>query len=108
MGVVAVEVEGVTTYLFNDFAGFVDLSAYSTTAEMNAAIATAIADKISLADISAETTGAGNAVTNVTYDATTGKITATKGATYLTEGDIDAVTQADIAALFADEGNGGE
>lgn len=60
-----------------------------------------IANHIELGDISAETTGVGNAVTAVAYDAATGKFTATKGATYLTESDVvitvasnDAVTAA--------------
>lgn len=103
VGVVAVEVEGVTSYLFNDFAGFVDLSGYSTTAEMNAAIATAIADKITLASLSATTTGTGNVVTNVTYDNTTGEFTATKGDTAVMASELVDLTDAEVDALFEAE-----
>ena len=81
-------------------AGTVDPSAYSTTEEVNAAIAAANEGKITLANLSAETTGAGNAVTALSYDAATGKFTATKGATYLTEADvvINVATDEEVAA----------
>lgn len=100
VGVIAVEVEGETTYLFNDFAGFVDLSAYSTTAEMNQAISTAIAAKITLTDLSASTTGDGNVVTAVSYDNTTGEFTATKGDTAVMASELVDLTDAEVDALF--------
>lgn len=82
-------------------AGTVDLSAYSTTEEINAAIAAANADKIALTNLSVETTGTGNAVTAVSYDNTTGKFTVTKGATYLTEADvtINVATDDEVTAV---------
>lgn len=60
-----------------------------------------VADHIALTDISAETTGTGNAVTAVAYDNTTGKITVTKGATYLTESDvvINVATDEEVSAV---------
>ena len=97
VGVIAVEVEGETTYLFNDFAGFVDLSAYSTTAEMNQAISTAM---ITLTDLSASTTGDGNVVTAVSYDNTTGEFTATKGDTAVMASELVDLTDAEVDALF--------
>lgn len=101
VGVVAVEIDGQTTYLFNDFAGFVDLSSYSTTAEMNAAIATAIADKIALTDLSVgSATGTGNVVTGLSYDPTTGVFTPQKNLTALTEADFTAFTDAEIDGLW--------
>ena len=105
VGVVAVEVEEggetVTVYKFNDFAGFVDLSGYSTTQEMNSAIATAIADKIALTDLSvAAATGNGNVITGLAYDNTTGAFTPTKGITALTEADFEEYTNAEIDALW--------
>lgn len=104
VGVIAEVVEGETVYLFNDFAGFVDLSAYSTTEEMNAAIATAIASKITLSDISAPaSTGAGNVVTRISYDQTTGEIKSEKNITALTEDDFEEYTDAEIDALWANE-----
>lgn len=105
VGVIAVEVEegGETTtvYLFNDFAGFVDLSGYSTTQEMNSAIAAAIADKIELTDLSIATaTGAGNVITGLSYDSTTGEFTPNKGITALTASDFTEYTDAQIDALW--------
>lgn len=105
VGVVAVEVEegGETTtvYKFNDFAGFVDLSGYSTTQEMNSAIAAAIADKIELTDLSIATaTGAGNVITGLSYDSTTGEFTPNKGITALTASDFTEYTDAQIDALW--------
>lgn len=108
VGVVAVEESGSTVYKFNDFAGFVDLSGYSTTQEMNAAIATAIADKIELADLSVGTaTGTGNVVTGIAYDSTTGEFTPQKNLTALQESDFTEYTDAEIDALWT-SGNGGE
>ena len=104
VGVVAVETEGVTSYLFNDFAGFVDLSGYSTTAEMNQAISAAIASKITLNDLSASTTGTGNVVTEVAYDSTTGAFTATKGDTAVMASELVDLTDAEVDALFASAG----
>ncbi len=100
VGVVAVESNGATTYLFNAFAGFVDLSSYSTTTEMASAISAAVKDKIALTDISTTTTGTGNAITGVSYDSTSGEFTFTKGATYLQEGDFTAYTDAEIDSLW--------
>ena len=83
-------------YKFDVLAGFVDLSGYSTTSEMNTAIATAIAGKIALTDLSvAAATGNGNA-----YDNTTGEFTPTKGITALTESDFEEYTNAEIDALW--------
>jgi len=101
VGVISVEDNGTTTYLFNDFAGFVDLSGYSTTQEMNSAIAAAIADKIELTDISvASASGNGNVITALAYDNTTGTFTPTKGITALQESDFVAFTDAQIDALW--------
>ena len=101
VGVISVEDNGTTTYLFNDFAGFVDLSGYSTTQEMNSAISTAIADKIELTDLSVgSASGSGNVVTAVSYDNTTGVISITKGITALQESDFVAFTDAQIDALW--------
>lgn len=76
------------------------LADYSTTTEMNAAIATAIAGVITLKSLSAETVGTGNVVTKVEYDNETGKTTATKGITALTEADVEEYTEAEIKSLF--------
>lgn len=55
---------------------------------------------LTLTSLSAEVTGTGNAITGFTYDNTTGKFTANKGATYLTENDvtISVATDAEITA----------
>lgn len=106
VGVIAVTTEGTTTYLFNDFAGFVDLSAYSTTQEMNTAISTAIANKITLADISASTTGDGNVISGASYDNTTGEFTFTKGVTALQASDFVAFTDAEIDGLWNSQSAG--
>ena len=55
---------------------------------------------LKLTDLSAETTGSGNAVTAVSYDNATGKFTIKKDATYLTEGDIsiNVATDAEVTA----------
>jgi len=103
VGVVVVEESGSTVYKFNDFAGFVDLSGYSTTAEMNAAIATAIADKITLTDLSGTTSGDGNVVTGFNYDSSTGTFTATKGATAVMASELIDLTDAEVDALFDEE-----
>ena len=104
VGVIAEEVSGETVYLFNDFAGFVDLSGYSTTTEMNQAISAAIAGKITLADISSPaSTGNGNAITGITYDSSTGEIKSVKGETFLKESDFVAYTDAEIDALWSNE-----
>ncbi len=67
-------------------------------------IADAIRDSghIGLTSLSATTTGTGNVVTGVGYDNKTGKFTATKGLTVLTEADFEAYTDEEIRALFAD------
>jgi len=92
------------SYLFNDFAGFVDLSSYSTTSEMNTAIATAIASKITLTDLSVGTaTGDGNVVTNIAYDNTTGEFTAVKGTTAVLASELVDLTDNEVDALFAPE-----
>lgn len=100
VGVVAVEEGGSTVYKFNNFAGFVNLSGYSTTQEMNTAIALAIASKITLADISYEVTGSGNAVTNAQYDPSTGKTTYTKGDTFVSASELVDFTNSEIDALW--------
>ena len=50
---------------------------------------------IGLDDLSAETTGTGNAVTAFDYDSATGKFTAEKGATFLQESDITITVATD-------------
>ncbi len=99
VGIIAVEEGGTTVYKFNDFAGFVDLSGYSTTSEMNSAIATAIANKIALTDLSGTTSGTGNVVTSFAYDNTTGAFTATKGDTAVMASELVDFTDAEIDAL---------
>lgn len=92
------------TYLFNDFAGFVSLANYSTTSEMNSAIATAITGLITLSSISTPaSTGNGNVITSINYDNTTGEIKSTKGITALQESDFEEYTNAQIDALWSNE-----
>lgn len=100
VGIIEVEDGESTSYLFNDFAGFVDLSGYSTTAEMNSAIATAIADKIELTDLTGTVTGSGNVVTSFSYDNTTGEFTATKGDTAVMASELVDLTAQEIDDLF--------
>ncbi len=88
------------SYKYDVLAGFVDLSGYSTTEQMTAAISTAISGLIKKTDISSETTGSGNVVTGMTYDSSTGKMTVTKGMTALTEADFEEYTDAQIDALW--------
>lgn len=88
------------SYKYDVLAGFIDLSGYSTTEEMNTAISAAVAGKISLTDISASTSGAGNVISGASYDNTTGEFTFTKGITALTEADIEAYSDAEIDALW--------
>ena len=53
-----------------------------------------------------EVTGDGNAVTGVSYDATTRKLTLTKGATYMKESDVDSKISTAVGALGSDtDGN---
>lgn len=109
VGVVAVDIEEggetVTVYKFNNFAGFVDLSGYSTTQEMNSAIATAIADKIELTDLSTANSGSGNVVTGVSYDNTTGVFTVTLGSAVMASELVD-LTDQEIDALWDEEESG--
>lgn len=50
---------------------------------------------------SIEITGSGNAITTATYNATTRKITFTKGATYMTSSDVDnKITNLDLADTY--------
>lgn len=92
-------------YKFDVLAGFIDLSGYSTTQEMNTAIATAIADKIELTDISvASASGSGNVITALSYDNTNGVFTPTKGITALQASDFEAFTNAEMDALWTSSG----
>lgn len=88
------------SYKYDVFAGFVDLSGYSSTEQMNAAISASIAGLIKKTDLDAETTGNGNVITSASYDKTTGKTTFTKGITALTEDDFTEYTDAQIDALW--------
>lgn len=87
-------------YKYDVLAGFVDLSGYSSTEQMNAAIAAAVLGLIKKTDISAETTGSGNVITAASYDSATGKTTYEKGITALTEADFTEYTDAQIDALW--------
>ena len=91
------------SWKFDVLAGFIDLSGYSTTEEMNTAISTAVAGKIALTDISASTTGEGNVISGASYNNTTGEFTYTKGVTALTEADFTAFTDAEIDGLWNGE-----
>lgn len=88
------------SYKYDVLAGFVDLSGYSSTEQMNAAISASIAGLIKKTDLDAETTGNGNVITSASYDKTTGKTTFTKGITALTEDDFTEYTDAQIDALW--------
>lgn len=87
-------------YKFNVMSGFVDLSGYSTTAEMNAAIQTATQDKIELTDISGSASGTGNVVTGFSYDSATGAFIAAKGDTAVMASELVDLTNEEIAALW--------
>lgn len=87
-------------YKYDVLAGFVDLSGYSTTEQLNAAISAAISELIKKTDLDVETTGSGNVITGASYDKTTGKTTFTKGMTALTEDDFTEYTDAQIDALW--------
>lgn len=87
-------------YKYDVLAGFVDLSGYSTTERLNAAISAAISELIKKTDLDVETTGSGNVITGASYDKTTGKTTFTKGMTALTEDDFTEYTDAQIDALW--------
>lgn len=94
------------TYKFDVLAGFIDLSGYSTTQEMNTAIANAVASKIELTDISVATaTGNGNVITSMDYDNTTGTFTPNKGITALQASDFVAYTDSEIDALWNSSSN---
>lgn len=90
-------------YKYDVLEGFVDLSDYSTTAEMNAAIQTATQDKIELTDLSGSASGTGNVVTGFSYDSTTGAFTATKGDTAVMASELVDLTDAEVDALFDGE-----
>lgn len=77
------------------------LAPYAKTADVSQAINTAVSGLIKLTNLSSETSGAGNVVTGVEYDKTTGKTTVTKGITALQESDFEEITQQEINALFA-------
>lgn len=77
------------------------LTAYAKTADVTGAISDAVAGLIELGDLSVSTAGTGNVVTALAYDSTTGKFTATKGITALTEADLQEITQQEVKALFA-------
>ena len=96
------------SYKYDVLAGFVDLSGYSTTEQMTAAISAAIAGLIKKTDISAETTGDGNVITGASYDSSTGKMTFTKGMTALTKDDFTEYTDAQIDALWNNPSNENE
>lgn len=88
------------SYKYDVLAGFVDLSSYSTSEQITAAISAAVSGLVKKADLDAETTGSGNVITGASYDKTTGKTTYTKGLTALTEDDFTEYTDAQIDALW--------
>lgn len=88
------------SYKYDVLAGFVDLSGYSTSEQVTAAISAAILGLMKKTDISAETIGEGNVVTGASYDSATGKTTYTKGLKALTEDDFTEYTDEQIDALW--------
>lgn len=80
----------------------VDLTGYAKTEDVNAAISDATKDDVKLTALSAETTGTGNVVTAVSYDAASGKTTAAKGITALTSDDLTDFTDDEVAGIIAD------
>ena len=101
VGIVDTDTTGESpSYKYDVLAGFVDLSGYSSTEQMNAAILAAISGLIKKSDLDAEITGSGNVITGASYDKTTGKMTFTKGMTALTENDFEEYTDAQIDALW--------
>lgn len=77
------------------------LKTYAKTADVTAAINAAVAGLIELGDLSVSMSGSGNVVTGLAYDSTTGKFTATKGITALTEADLEEITEQEVKALFS-------
>lgn len=74
---------------------------YAKTKDVTAAINAAIAGLIQLDDLSVSITGTGNVITNLGYDSKTGKFTAAKGLTALTETDFEEITEQEIKSLFS-------
>lgn len=72
----------------------VDLSSYVTAQ----ALSDAVAGLIKLTALSAETTGSGNAITALSYDAATGKFTATKGSTFITSAEVENIVDGATAS----------
>lgn len=79
------------------------LVTYAKTADVTKAINNAIAGLIQLGDLSAATTGTGNVITALSYNSATGKFTATKGITALTEADFAEITEQEVKALYIKE-----
>lgn len=77
------------------------LVAYAKTTDVTAAINSAVEGLIQLGDLSASVTGTGNVITGLSYNSATGKFTATKGITALTEADFVEITEQEVKALFS-------
>ena len=75
-------------------------------ATVKAYVEAVIADFITKSDLSGSTTGAGNVVTAVFYNTSTGAITATKGVTAILDSDLVDLTNAEVDALFVEEASG--
>lgn len=76
------------------------LLVYAKTADVTAAIKSAVAGLIKLTSLSVKESGSGNVVTQIVYDNTTGQFTVKKGITALQESDFIEITAAEVTALF--------
>lgn len=76
------------------------LAEYAKSVDVTSAINEAVSGLIKLTDLSAPVSGAGNVVTSVNYDSTTGVFSVAKEITALTEADVKEITAAEVTKIW--------